>query len=97
MTGAGGPQPGGPAPRYRRVSRQDHADPDVPSPAAAPGGDPAEEPAPRPAGDGDPAVTPAPCQDGDTTVTPALPVTETPMSPLPCARMGTPMSLLPSQ
>lgn len=48
---------GVPSPCYCRVSRQDHADPDVPSPAAAPGGDTAEEPAPDPAGDRDPVVT----------------------------------------
>lgn len=64
-----GPHPGVLCPSYWRVSRQDHAAPDVPGPPAAPGGGPAEEPAPHPAGNGDPAVTPALCHDGDPSVT----------------------------
>lgn len=85
---------GVPSPCYCRVSRQDHADPDVPSPAAAPGGDTAEEPAPDPAGDRDPVVT-LPLSMTPPLSPLSLPAMGTPLSPLPLATMGTSLSPLP--
>lgn len=86
--------PGSPVPLLLRVCRQDNEDPDMPSPSAAPGGDPEEEPPLRPAGDGHPTVTPALCQDRDPNATPSLPVRGTLLSPLHCAMTGIQVSLI---